>query len=101
MLEQLDWLDEPRVYECGLDQDLPEGIRLPKLRAIERPSGDRLVLWLDHVDDEGGPWSLDRYRRSARALGRMTGRWPEERVVSELGLGRRSLHHLFWQVDQY
>ena len=96
MLEQLNWLDEPRVYGCGLESDMPEGIRLPKLLAIDRACDDRLVLWLEEVDDEGGPWNLERYRRSARGLGRMTGRWPEARVERNLGLGRRSLHYLFY-----
>ncbi len=96
VLEQLNWLDEPRVYGCGLESDMPEGIRLPKLLAIDRACDDRLVLWLEEVDDEGGPWNLERYRRSARGLGRMTGRWPEARVERNLGLGRRSLHYLFY-----
>ncbi|MBP7407043.1 MAG: hypothetical protein KA973_19235, partial [Candidatus Microthrix sp.] len=96
MLEQLNWLDEPRVYGCGLESDMPEGIRLPKLLAIDRACDDRLVLWLEEVDDEGGPWNLERYRRSARGLGRMIGRWPEARVERNLGLGRRSLHYLFY-----
>ena len=62
VLENLDWLDEPRVYECGLINDMPEGIRLPALRGIDRSRDDRMVLWLEDVDDVGGPWTLDRYR---------------------------------------
>lgn len=96
VLRDLDWQDEPRIYRSALAADLPDGVRLPAVWAIDECGSERLVLWLEHVEDEGGAWDLARYRRSARALGRLTGRWPEDRAAGELGLTRRSLASLFF-----
>lgn len=94
VLRNLDWLDEPAVYRSALGRDLPDGIRLPRLFAID-PHPDTIALWLEQVDDRSA-WELDDYRDAARALGAMAGRWPERRVVDELGLDRRDLGDLFF-----
>lgn len=94
VLRNLDWLDEPRVYRSPLGTDLPEGIRTPRLLAVDEQD-DRIVLWLEQVD-ASTEWQLDDYRRAALALGAMAGRWPEDRVTAELGLGRRDLGYLFF-----
>ncbi len=94
VLAELDWLDEPRLYRCGLAEDLPRGLRLPQLfRVDEAP--ERITLWLEDVADDPC-WDLDRYHRSAVALGRLAGHWPEERAVGELGIARRPLDQLFF-----
>ncbi len=96
VLRNLDWLDEPRVYRSALAGGVAPAIRLPRALAVdEDPAGDRIVLWLEAVADHG-PWDLDRYRRTAAALGRAAGRWPGKRVEGELGLGRRDLGYLFF-----
>lgn len=89
VLRELDWLDEPRVYRSGLAADLPPGIRLPHLWHVEE-GDDRIVLWMEDVTDRA-VWSPDTYRRAAEGLGRLAGRWPEDRVRGELGLRRRQL----------
>ena len=94
VMANLDWLDEPRVYRSGLRGDLPDGLRLPLVHAIDE-ADDRIVLWLEHVDDAGA-WDLDQYADAARLLGRLSGRWPEGRVADELGIGRRDLGYLFF-----
>ncbi len=83
----LNWQDEPRVYASPLARDLPPGVRFPHVFAVDHGE-ERITLWLEDVDDTG-PWDTARYLRTARRLGRLAGRWPEHRVVDELGLGRR------------
>ena len=94
VLEDLHWLDEPRVMGGVLRTDLPEGLRMPALWHIERDAeGERVTLWLEEVDDIT-PWDLERYRRTAARLGALHARWPEERAGAEAGLGRRDLTRL-------
>jgi hypothetical protein len=89
VLIDLDWLDEPRVFEGGLSGDLPAGFRMPALWHVGRAT-ERLTLWLEHVDDTT-PWDLARYRRTAASLGALHARWPEERAGVEADLRRRDL----------
>lgn len=85
--QTLDWQDEPQVYISHLARDLPPGLRFPHLFAVD-DGDERVTVWLEDVDDIE-PWDTSRYRRTARRLGRLAGRWPEHRVVAELGLRRR------------
>ncbi len=94
VMANLNWLDEPAVYRSGLAADLPVGLRMPRLWHVV-DGDDRIVLWLEQLDATSS-WELDDYRRAARALGAMSGRWPEARVETELGLRRRDLGYLFF-----
>lgn len=89
----LDWHDEPRIYRGPLVDDLPDGLRLPRLYGLDETE-ERITLWLEEVDD-AGPWNMARYERSARRLGRLAGRWPEARAVEQLGVRRHPLPQLF------
>ena len=93
VLEDLDWTDEPRLFRCGLAAALPDGLRFPRLWHVDE-APDRITLWMEDVPDTTA-WDIDRYRRTARALGRLHGRWPEEAASAELGLRRRDLSPLF------
>jgi hypothetical protein len=93
-LANLDWESEPRVFACGLADDLPSGFRLPTLWHLEE-SGDAKTLWMENIDDHSS-WDLARYRQVAELLGRAAALWPEERVQRELGLGRRAIDGLFF-----
>jgi hypothetical protein len=94
VLEDLFWLAEPRLYQSGLDRGLPSGLRMPAIHRIDEGT-DRVTIWMEEVDD-GAEWDLARYRRTAETLGRMSAMWPEERAVTELGLGRRPMARLFF-----
>jgi hypothetical protein len=94
VMRNLNWLDEPAVYRSALSTDLPDGLRMPRLFAVEEQD-DRIVLWLEQVDAQSS-WSVDDYRLAARSLGALAGRWPEGRVDDELGIGRRDLAYLFF-----
>lgn len=94
VLKNLDWHAEPRLYELGLNDHLPDGLRAPDVYLVER-ADQAITIWMEDVADDG-KWTTERYRRAAMALGRMAGRWPEARAARELGLRRRNLHNLFF-----
>lgn len=94
VLRNLDWHGEPRLYELGLDAHLPEGLRTPEIYLIDRRD-DSITIWMEDIADHSD-WSPARYRRTAVALGRMSGRWPEAVATTDLGLRRRNLHNLFF-----
>jgi hypothetical protein len=94
VLGALDWLVEPRVYRSGLADALPEGFRMPRCHAIDEATG-HIALWMEDVADHG-VWDEDRYRRTARCLGRMAGRWNGARARTELGMEGRDLGTLFY-----
>lgn len=94
VLEDLHWLDEPEVYESGLAGFLPAPMRMPLVHHIERHDA-RVTIWMEDVDDVE-PWTLDRYRRTASALGALAGRWSEPDAVNAFGLHRRDIGRLFF-----
>jgi len=90
----LNWQDEPRIYRGPLAGDVPGDLRLPELYGIDEGE-EHVTLWLEDVADTS-VWDLDRYRRSARALGRLSGRWSEARAVEQLpAIRRRPMGELF------
>lgn len=95
VLEDLHWLDEPAIYESGLAGSLPAPMRMPHVHQIERHDDERLTIWMEAVDD-AEPWTLDRYRRTATALGALAGRWSEPDAVAAFGLHRRDIGRLFY-----
>jgi Phosphotransferase enzyme family len=65
------WRREACVYESGLLERLPGGVRGPRCRGIcERPDGS-IALWLEALPEP--PSSIEWYGRAARGLGRMQG----------------------------
>jgi hypothetical protein len=68
------WRREVLVYECGLLEDLPGGLRAPRLLGREDQPDGSIWLWLEEVHDAYGPrWPLEQYRRAAQCLGRFNG----------------------------
>lgn len=94
VLRELDWLDEPRVYRPGLAAAMPEGLRLPVLYGVDE-GPDLITLWIEDVEDVT-PWDIDRYRRSAAALGRLGARWPGGSAAQGLSMGPRPIAGLFF-----
>jgi hypothetical protein len=92
VLEDLDWLDEPRIYESGLSELLPDGFRLPRLHAIER-TPTRITIWMERVTDQS-VWDLDRYHHAARLLGAAGGGITPD-VGDAIGLPGRDIGRLF------
>lgn len=95
VLEDLNWLDEPDVYRSGLGAALPEPLRMPTVYLVDETADDLVAVWMEDVDDVV-PWSLDRYRRTATALGALAGRWTGSDAEVKFGLHRRSIERLFF-----
>lgn len=94
VLKELHWLDEVSVYESSLSRDLPAPVSMPRVWHVDAPEPQRRGLWMEPVPD-AARWDLPCYIASARALGALSGRWPESRVSRELGRSPRSLQGLF------
>lgn len=94
VLRDLHWLDEPDVYRSGLGAALPEALRMPGVYLVDDTADDLITVWMEDVDDVV-PWSLDRYRRTAEALGALAGRWTGPDAAKQFGLHGRSLERLF------
>jgi hypothetical protein len=94
VLEDLHWLDEPDVYRSGLDAALPKPLRMPTVHLVDQEGDDIVTIWMEDVDDVV-PWSLDRYRRTATALGALAGRWTGPAAADEFGLHGREIERLF------
>lgn len=95
VLEDLRWLDEPEVYLSGLGDALPEPLRMPAVHLVDDTVDDLVTVWMEDVDDVE-TWSLDRYRRTATALGGLAGRWTGSTATDVFGLHPRSLERLFF-----
>lgn len=95
VLRDLHWLDEPAVYRSGLGAALPEPMRMPALYAVDDTADNLITIWMEDVDDVV-PWSIDRYRRTAQALGALAGRWTGRIAAEEFGMHERSLERLFF-----
>lgn len=95
VLEDLHWLVEPDVYRSGLGAALPEPLRMPTVYLVDDSVDDTITIWMEDVDDVV-PWSHDRYRRTATALGAMAGRWTGADALGTFGLGGRAIERLFF-----
>ena len=95
VLEDLHWLDEPDVYRSGLAHALPAPLRMPQVYLVDEPADDLVTIWMEDVDDVR-PWSIDRYHRTASALGRLAGRWSGHDAAERFGLHGRSMERLFF-----
>lgn len=95
VLEDLRWLNEPEVYRSDLGARLPAPVRMPTIHAIE-PHGERcLTIWMEDVDDTTS-WDLDRYRRTAEALGAIGGQSYGDDAQQRFGLRDRDIGRLFF-----
>lgn len=68
------WKREALVYQSGLLNDLPGGLRGPHCYAVTEQDDESVWLWLEDVKDPHGPcWPLSQYSQAARCLGQMNG----------------------------
>ena len=86
------WKREALAYQSGFLDDLP-GIMAPHCYGVEEQADGALWLWLEAVQDDGGPvWPLDCYGMVARHLGRFNGAYLAGRPRPEYAwLSRRWL----------
>lgn len=94
VLEDLHWLDEPAVYRSGLGAALPEPMRMPEVYLVDDSVDGEITIWMEYVEDVAR-WSLERYRRTATALGALAGRWTGADAATTFGLHGRAIDRLF------
>lgn len=68
------WRFELDMYESGIADVLPPGLRTPALHAVRNADADHLALWFEFVEQEQGRWQLSDYRQAAYLLGRLAAR---------------------------
>lgn len=89
----LPWRGEPLVYASDLADRLPAGLTMPRGLRIEEHSDETAVLWLEAVDCDPVPWTVDDSVRAARLLGRLSG---SPRVAPLAGIDRQP-----WHIDWF
>lgn len=78
------WKRELLIYQSGLLDTLPDGLLAPRCYAALELPGDVGCLWLEDVADvDENAWTLDRFARTARHLGRLNGRFIAEGRVPD------------------
>ncbi len=101
------WKREPLVYRSGLLENLPDGLTAPCCYGIEQLPGNIAHLWLEDIQDlHHGVWSLERYKLTARHIGRLNGKFISASNFAEypwLGreLNRQWLHSFPWKTLQW
>lgn len=65
------WRGELDAWESDFADRLPDEMRLPILHRLVDLGDDRLAMWMEDVVQSEAPWTLDRYARAARMLGRL------------------------------
>lgn len=74
-VEGFPWRLEIAAYAGPLRDQLPPGMRLPALYAVEELGSGRAAMWLEDVRQlADAQWDTARFARAARLLGRMSGR---------------------------
>lgn len=74
-LEGFPWRLEIAAYSGPLRGQLPPGMRLPALYAVEELGPGRAAMWMEDVRQPAGvQWNAARFARAAYLLGRMSGR---------------------------
>ena len=68
------WRFEFDMYESGIADVLPPGLRTPVLHAVRHADADHVALWFEFVEQDQGRWQLADYRRAAYLLGRLAAR---------------------------
>jgi hypothetical protein len=68
------WRREIATYESALPAQLPGGLTTPRCYGVV-DAGDCVHLWLEDVQEDGVPWSLERYGLAGRHLGRFNGQY--------------------------
>jgi hypothetical protein len=78
------WRFELDMYECGIGEMLPDGMRTPRLHHVKRTDADHLGLWWEFVTERPASWQLADYRRAAFLLGRLAARRRDGADVNRL-----------------
>jgi hypothetical protein len=78
------WRFELDMYECGIGDVLPAGMRTPRLHHVKRTDEDHLGVWWEFITERPTPWDLADYQRAAFLLGRLAARRRDGADVNRL-----------------
>ena len=70
------------MYESGIAEALPPGLRTPVLHTVKHVDADHIALWFEYVEQQHGRWNLADYRRAAYLLGRLAARRKDGAAVN-------------------
>ncbi|MEQ4209920.1 phosphotransferase [Actinopolymorpha sp. B9G3] len=83
------WRREAEAFGSDLLAGLRDGLRAPACHGIVDRADGTTAIWMEDVAGlPASHWSLDRYRRAARDLGRMQGRLADAPALVERWLSR-------------
>ena len=71
--DSVPWRAEPLIYASDLAERLPDGLTMARGLRVDEREDQTAVLWLEAVDCDPVPWTVDDSARAARALGRLSG----------------------------
>ncbi|WP_194909295.1 phosphotransferase [Catenulispora rubra] len=84
------WRLEIAAYTGPLREQMPTGMRLPELYAVDELGPGRAAMWLEDVDQpEVLEWDTARFARAAYLLGRMSARRRHGEVAPILAAAAR------------
>lgn len=81
-LANMPWKFEFEMYECGIGDVLPEGMRMPTLHHAEVIGDDYVALWWEFVEVDERPWGVEDFAHTAHLLGRLAARRREGAEVN-------------------
>ncbi|MDY7099567.1 MAG: hypothetical protein S0880_00125 [Actinomycetota bacterium] len=64
------WREELSLWEPPFAGSFPPGTRPPHLFRVVELGDDRVAVWMEEVDADPSPWTVERYARAAGMLGR-------------------------------
>lgn len=67
------WRTEADVYASSMLEALPDGLRAPRVYAIDDLGDDRVRIWMEDLPQTPVTWDATRYEAAARRLGRLPG----------------------------
>lgn len=73
-IDRFPWRTEADVYASSLVRGLPDGLRAPRIFAIDDLGDDRIRIWMEDLPETAATWDLARYAAAARRFGRLAGR---------------------------
>lgn len=79
------WRSELALWDDVIQATFPPGVRSPVRYDLVDLGDDRLVVWMEDVAEDPGPWDLERFARAARALGRWNARSRDGEVLASCG----------------
>ncbi|NKB70019.1 MAG: phosphotransferase [Candidatus Latescibacteria bacterium] len=90
VVSQTEWKREALLYESGLLDTIPGGLRAVRCYSQESLADDEIWLWLEDVSEKGdGPWPPERHALAAYHLGQFNGSQLAQSLPSEAFLSRQ------------